>query len=280
MRRLHPGDYQDPKPWGSQGDRKCDGLLVSQGKLFSVYAPEWLTEAEALGKMKEDFQGALEQWREGLHAWVFVYNAPNVWEGPPPGVVAQLFEWQREHTPLQTEAWGPWDVMDRAMELSDGHLRDLLGPAPTVAELVQFDLADLAAVIEGIAARPAPPAATPVPVSPDKLRVNDLSSDVQQLVQVGMVGERKVRDYFESHPDPTHEAEICAAFTLRYAQLMDEGCRGDVLFEKLRDFAGTEARLTTPRDAAVFALLAYLFERCDIFEDPSAMRDAPTQQAP
>jgi hypothetical protein len=45
MELRYPGDFARVRPWGKFGDRKNDGYLRSQRKLFQCYAPRGLTLA-------------------------------------------------------------------------------------------------------------------------------------------------------------------------------------------------------------------------------------------
>src|SRR5690349_10241542 len=71
------------KPWGREGDRKCDGISESSGAYYQVYAPDELNAAQTINKIDEDFEGAKRQWSR-LQKWVFVWSA--VPEGLPPAV--------------------------------------------------------------------------------------------------------------------------------------------------------------------------------------------------
>ena len=65
MEKRYPGgDFIRVRPWGKTGDRKNDGYLKSQRTLFQVYAPNEMSETEAIGKINDDFSGALPYWRE------------------------------------------------------------------------------------------------------------------------------------------------------------------------------------------------------------------------
>lgn len=46
------------------------------------------------------------------------------------------------------------------------------------------------------------------------------------------------------------------------------GMTPDAIFGKLQEFAGGSQRGDSGHEAAVLAVLAYLFEQCDIFERP------------
>ena len=60
MEKCHPGDFQRVRPWGKSGDKKNDGFLKSERRLFQVYAPNDMTEAAARKKITEDFAGAVK----------------------------------------------------------------------------------------------------------------------------------------------------------------------------------------------------------------------------
>ena len=51
-------------------------------------------------------------------------------------------------------------------------------------------------------------------------------------------------------------------------RLKSDVCPPDDIFQYLQEFAGGSERKNPRREVAIFAVLAYLFERCDIFEQP------------
>ncbi len=118
LRCVHP-DFVPVRPYGKIGDRKNDGMLMESGTVFQVYSPDVITQAKAIGKIKEDLPGAIEHWLDkGLRKWVFVYN---VRRGLPPDLVGHLAE-KREELKV--------DGTDVELELLDNHrlwrmLRDL-----------------------------------------------------------------------------------------------------------------------------------------------------------
>lgn len=56
MERAYKSDYMPCRPWGKRGDRKNDGFLKSERRLFQVYAPNEMTEKKAIDKIDEDFE--------------------------------------------------------------------------------------------------------------------------------------------------------------------------------------------------------------------------------
>jgi len=53
-------DFMACRPWGKEGDRKNDGSLKSERRLFQVYAPNEMKKSVATKKITEDFEGAKE----------------------------------------------------------------------------------------------------------------------------------------------------------------------------------------------------------------------------
>jgi hypothetical protein len=82
------------KPWGKQGDLKCDGISHATGTYFQVYAPEGLSAADTIKKINEDFSGARDNWPE-LKEWVFVWSG--VEAGLPPDVEKRLQDLRAEN---------------------------------------------------------------------------------------------------------------------------------------------------------------------------------------
>ena len=75
MGLAYKADFMACRPWGNRGDRKNDGFLKSERRLFQVYAPNEMTEAKAIAKIQEDFEGAKAYWGKHFDKWVFAHNA-------------------------------------------------------------------------------------------------------------------------------------------------------------------------------------------------------------
>jgi hypothetical protein len=63
MGLAYKADFMACRPWGNRGDRKNDGFLRSERRLFQVYAPNQMSENRAKAKIAEDFNGAKVHWR-------------------------------------------------------------------------------------------------------------------------------------------------------------------------------------------------------------------------
>jgi hypothetical protein len=65
MELAYPRDFQRIRPYGNQGDQKCDGYLASTKAVFQVYAPRTMKQAQLIKKACGDFDGAVHHWNFG-----------------------------------------------------------------------------------------------------------------------------------------------------------------------------------------------------------------------
>jgi hypothetical protein len=79
-----------------------------------------------------------------------------------------------------------------------------------------------------------------------------------------------VKAYLDRHPDPLTGETIAQVFRLRYQYLNDQGLSPGGIMSSLYEMVAGTAGVTAARQVAAQALLAHLFESCDIFEDDPA----------
>lgn len=265
MEKAHPwGDFIRTRPWGSQGDRKNDGYLRSARILFQVYAPNNMKEADTLAKIDEDYLGALPHWRAFFDTWVFAHNARN---GLSPGVEQRLLTLDAGNPSIRVRPWGFEELRKKAFTMSQAELASLFGPIALREDVFRVQFAELSQVLLHIAQQPVSPTGDMRPVSPRKLAANGLSEGVRLLLQTGMVASSRVKRFFEQHHNPELGDRVVQSFKQKYESLRDAQLQPDTIFVELQLFAGGLAP-APPKQAAVLTVLAYLFEACDIFEQP------------
>ena len=91
-------DFEAVRPYGGQGDWKCDGRQLSTGTIFQCYAPEAATEQKTIAKIDTDFAGAFAEWPNFMRAWTLVHNDPR---GVPPAVANHLDQKRQSYPPDQ-----------------------------------------------------------------------------------------------------------------------------------------------------------------------------------
>lgn len=99
----------------------------------------------------------------------------------------------------------------------------------------------------------------------EKMKRNDLSQEVENLIQMGLAGISQVQDYLNRHPDPNFAQRLKARFIQMYQKQRKSGLLGDALFYALLEWAyGPYQELKY--QAAALKVLTYFFELCEVFE--------------
>lgn len=264
MEKAYPGDFIRVRPWGRQGDRKNDGYLSSDRRLFQVYAPNEMTSSEAIRKIDEDFIDALPYWGKYFDKWTFVHNSIS---GLGPEVTAKLLELKQKYPDITIEPWGREELRAKVFSLDCDGLTSLLGHVPTQRDLMQVRFEQLIPILKRISC-----AVNPVgdikPVPHDKLEKNALSGSVCNLLTAGMIKAPLVREYLDGHPNPNFGGHVEATFRQKYEELKAKYYSPDQIFTEFQVFVGGSQFALPEEQVATLAVLAYLFESCIIFERP------------
>ncbi|WP_156338289.1 ABC-three component system protein [Chondromyces crocatus] len=263
MDAVHPSDFERVRPYGNHGDLKCDGYLRSRGLVFQVYAPREMKLPALKRKISVDFNGAKKHWKKEMRGWVLVHNDA---DGLPAEAVKLLEDLRTQNPDLSIDQWGCEQMQQLALFMPRASLIKHFGRPPTRKDFDVLGFESLAEVLMTIrTAAPTPPDEI-LPVSPTKLEANALSRTVASYLQLGRERDRLVERYFEKHPNPLFGEEVATAFHSEYLRLRAERRRPDQVFAALQSFAGGSTRGDAEHEAAVLAVLSYLFDRCDIFE--------------
>ena len=101
----------------------------------------------------------------------------------------------------------------------------------------------------------------------EKMVRNGLSPQTQVLFNIGLAQSSQVQRYIETMNgiDRTFVARLTSGFVREYHQHRGEGLEGDSLFEQMRIFSA-QGKLDLRSQCAGLAVLVYLFERCEVFE--------------
>jgi hypothetical protein len=261
---AYKADFMACRPWGNRGDRKNDGFLKSERRLFQVYAPIEMTEAKAVSKIYEDFEGAKAQWRNRFDKWVFAHNAV---DGLPPHVQTVLLDFERANPGITLEPWCMEEFRIVFRRLTSDDLVAWFGAAPTSGTKAQLGFKDLLVVLEHLADQ-SPASSQPVKEVPrGKIEANALSDAVATLLKEGMVKAPLVTRFFEQWHDTTLGERIANSFQTKYESLRGE-LNPNRIFSELQAWAGGADRGAPEHELAVLTVMAYFFERCDIFEEP------------
>lgn len=272
MGHLHGDDFVRVRPFGKLGDKGCDGYLKSEGQLFQCYGAlngETRQVAKLTKKMTDDFGTAATKLAEIMREWHMVHN---LIEGVPAEAITTLKALETANPKIEFGFIGLEGFAERVFMLTPQQIGSLLGPAASQSDAKNLDIATLRKLIHDLAATAdtAQPEAVdlrPVPV--DKLAYNQLPNHWKSLVSGGWMNAPIVSLYFERHPDPLMGDKVAALFKDKYnyfkAQHLSPGDIMAALFELVTGIGN----VLPQQQVAAQALLAFLFENCDIFErDP------------
>lgn len=261
---AYKADFMACRPWGNRGDRKNDGFLKSERRLFQVYAPNEMSEAKAIQKIQEDFEGAKKHWGEHFDKWVFAHNAV---DGIPPHVQTVLLDFEKANPGIMLEPWGldEFRLVFRKLSLDD--LQSWFGlAAPSDETKMRLGFSDLKVVLETIADRAVPPSQDVEDVPMGKIEANALSEGVATLLKAGMAKAPLVESFFRQWHDEELGERIAESFKAKYLELRSV-FRPNDLFAEIQAWAGGDGRGSPEHELAVLTMIAYYFERCDIFEE-------------
>ena len=264
MGLAYKADFMACRPWGNDGDRKNDGFLKSERCLFQVYAPNEMEATKAIAKITEDFEGAKLHWRQHFDKWVFAHNAT---DGLPPHVQNLLLDFEKANTGITLEPWSleEFRLIFRRLTIDD--LIPWLGAAPSDETKASLGFSDLRPVLETLGNRPAPSDVAVRDVPMGKIEANALSESIATLIKGGMSKAPLVEKFFAQWHDETLGERIAEAFRTEYQRLCPLHTPNGI-FSELQAWAGGRGRGTPEHEMAVLAVIAYYFERCDIYEAP------------
>lgn len=267
MSLAYPRDFLACRPWGNIGDRKNDGYLPSQRTLFQSYAPNDMTAGDAVKKITEDFEGAKKYWERYFDTWAFVHNAHDGRLGPH--IIECLEDLRAQTKKIKVIPFGYPELLIEFRRLTIPDLESWFGPSITRTVNLNLGYQDLKAVLTHIT-QTSPPTMTQISeVSPGKIEANLLSDAVANFLKIGMQKAALVTGFFERWPDPNYGERVAASFHEKYIELrkVRPVLHPDEIFGNIESWAAGTADHTPQHKAAVLAVMAYLFDRCEIFED-------------
>jgi hypothetical protein len=260
-------DFVTVKPWGPDGDRKCDGLLPESGTLFQVYAPERIEVGATKAKMEADCVGASAAWAQ-MRRWIFVTSALQA--GLPAELLACLLDLGERHPQLEIANWNReqlWRLVEG--RLSEVQRASLLGPPPRADSAARTTAVEIQTVLNFLASQPIgpdPEDSFEITDLKPKLQKNRLSPQIETIAGRAIPIAREVERYLARSYDPQFSARVGSRLIGRYRELTMEGVTGDPVFIDLIYFAMEERG----RDETYFwgaaGIVTYYFEICDIFE--------------
>jgi hypothetical protein len=266
LRAYHP-DYINPTPKGTLGDGGCDGLTID-GKTFYAmfgYLPN-RGENKLAAKVRSDFVRAVSQWNS-FENWNFVTNV-----GIGPEATKVIVELQANHppdserpiklSPLDSQAF--WEKIASKLDLAK--LDEVFPGVPHAANLELRDIVELLDALTSSTEDLRDDGHEIRPVPLEKMQFNALPPTAQYEFQIGRLHAGRITRWYEEQAEPLLRDLHGRKFRQLYQEARQPG--GNVLEQLYIYLGGTDFRLDNPRANAVYAVTAFFFDECDIFETP------------
>jgi hypothetical protein len=264
MQKRNSDNFTAIKAAGRDGDRKSDGYLIPEKRIYQVYAPSsGFKKSNLLNKITDDFSGAKDKWKEKMQAWTFVHNE---FEGLPPYAIDAIEKIKKDNPTIDISVLGPNELFDISINLGLEKLIDVFGHVPTQKDMVDLTHEPIKTLLKAISRQQRKPINLG-PVSVDKLDYNQLSDDVSSLLNAGRAKEKLVEDLIIRWPDPEYGDDLATSFNNYYLELKENNLSPDMIFHKLQMFAGG-LNQDVKTQVSSLAVMSYFFERCDIFDNP------------
>ncbi|WP_203338770.1 ABC-three component system protein [Nocardioides limicola] len=270
--------FVDVRTHGNLGDLASDGLSLHERRLYACYAPETPDASKTVSKFNGDLAGALAKRSGQFDSFVFVHNDTR---GTHPEVSAALAGAHDAHGSVRFEVMGFRHLRDVMGRLSRDQVETLLGTQLPLQHTVTVGLAEMEELLAELSgAGVASDEVVPVEaVSIDKLRFSDLTPDSQAELRDAMRHSPMIDDYYARRIDVTERDEVAARFNLEYRDAVADSLEPEDTLLRLREFLAGSRIQSGPLYRAQTAVLAYFFQRCDIFENPPAGWAPPTEVA-
>lgn len=272
---FHP-DYMNPDAMGRSGDGGCDGIAEQGTVLYACYGQRAVTELDrkTSEKLVSDFSRAIECW-DSFSTWRFVTN------GKFGSVSTQaLLDLQKSHgsgsdRPLTIEVWRTDDLWRKVVsKLTTEQLNEVM---PGVPHAHNVQLADLVQLLESLNLEEnehVEDLTTIPPVPATKMDFNHLPETTRIELAEGRLYSPRIDKWFASQANPGLRDEKAACFHRIYKDTRAVTDRENEITEHIYcALGGQDFRLDGNRAMAVYAVTAYFFDSCDIFEQPPADYD-------
>lgn len=266
-------DFTQVKPQGQKGDRKNDGYNPKKGIYYQVYAPERVNTKEALEKMEGDLEGLFEFWDDICPVKEYNFLINDKYLGVYPDINSKIIELGNRYK-IKTNLLLAKDLENMYMKLEYEEMVEIVGII-CVPEAKGISFIDLNEIIEYIMNMDYNIEEEGI-ISPaemeEKIIFNNLNKEISNIINTYSIYTGQLEEFFSNRGDFEREKiqeKLIQIYKETKVQIKDdiEDC------SSLRFLAIVDKILPQPRKfstlQALYVLLSYYFETCDILENPN-----------
>ena len=178
-----------------------------------------------------------------------------------------FLNFERLNAGIILETWGLEELRQVFRSLSLEDRISWFGHAPDEETKARIGFKEIQIVLESLECKAAPSSSAVKAIPPGKIEANDLSESVSTLIKSGLTKSPLVSAFLDTWHDETLGERLALSFRKKYEDLRGT-MHPNKIFTDLQMWVGGNNIETAEHQMAVLAVLAYYFERCDIFEEP------------
>lgn len=260
------------KTQGSIGDRKNDGYIPSKGIYYQVYAPESIDATEAISKIENDLDGLIEYWNDKSPIKEFNFVMNDKYKGAYPTINAKILEVGKKYN-ITAKLLLASQIENIFFQLKDEEIVEILGNTICIP-IENLSFSSLNDVIEGIMKLPFKINESLIEPAEmeEKIKFNNLNTEVSNILNQHSIYIGQLEEYFSNKGDFERE-KVQQILTEIYEDAIHNISDDVTDANSIRFFYIVDK--ITPEKAnisimnAIYILMAYYFEACDIFLNPN-----------
>lgn len=268
----YDNDFMTVKTQGNLGDRKNDGYIPSKGIYYQVYAPEKIDTKEAIDKIENDLDGLIKYWDDLCKVKEYNFVINDKYKGVYPTINAKILEVGKKYN-ITAKLLLASQLENIFFQLKDEEIEEILGNIISVP-MHNLSFPSLNDVIEGIMKLPFranESLITPAEME-EKIKFNNLNEEVSNILNQHSIYTGQLEEYFSNKGDFEKE-KVQQVLTGIYEE-SKKNINDDIMDSNSIRFFYIVDKIT-PKSAnisimnAIYILMSYYFEACDIFLNPN-----------
>jgi hypothetical protein len=259
-------DFINPDPAGSLGDGGCDGVAEAGELLYACYGTKGQDEYKLRDKVTGDLSRALDKW-PAMQRWRFVTNATFGPLATKAITTAMADHGPSMKRPLNIHRWGDAQFWRHVVSQLERDALDRIFPdAPGVANV---ELEDMLPLLDRLGEAAPSPSDEVRPVPLGKMTYNALSLASRNELDAGRRSATRIQTWFAQGSQPDLKDRQAESFRRIYREKSAvTDVAGEILERLYIAVGGSDFRQDSVRANAVYAVTAYFFDECDVFEEP------------
>ena len=266
-------NYMTIKTQGNIGDRKNDGYIPNKGIYFQVYAPEKVDAKEAISKIDEDLEGLMAYWDKYCKVKEYYFVMNDKYKGAYPTINKEILEEGIKYN-IDAKLLLSSQIETLFFKLKDEDIIEILGNI-IATQSEDLSYTSLNEVIEGIMNLPIKDnerLISPAEME-EKIKFNNLNEQIKSILNEHSIYTGPLEDYFSNQGNFERERvqQILSNVYEESKKEISDECQDP---SSLR-FCYIAKKITPAQPSvsvvnAVYILMSYYFESCDIFENPNS----------